>query len=501
MKLQDLGVLERMICDTRLHDMKKTESKSSNLERIKIERRGGCFVDANGILKGEWGGFHELESVGPNGEVMFEIYYNRFSKSITINEYGFFYNLFSCKKYDGVLKLYDDLFLCEKNERFGLIDENSKTILHTCFNEIKCVDKIKRLFIISTETGKFLFASKRVFIVDAKTENGRIIQEQRILSEVYDELYSTYYDYFVYEDNGMYGLMNANGEVVLKPQPEYEWRPNYNRDSWNQLYVCFQNSLFGIKVCGDKLYSKIPTNVFDLCFKVGLDAPTHYYITKKGSKYGLLNWKFECVTEPKYDEIIPYKGKYWVEVHRNAYSNAKGEYVDVIFVVCRKKNTFSLYNIQNCKCIIDKCEKIEYVMTDDQLMYIEYIKSGKLNYVSIAGNIINTEEYDDVIKTRYHYLVSKDGKIGALNSEGVSIAPCIYEKIVSNRRGELIVTLDGKEDVLNPIPNIEDDNDYEYERPSYGRHAGSYAQDEAGYSDDDIDTIFDGDPSAYWNID
>ena len=30
---------------------------------------------------------------------------------------------------------------------------------------------------------------------------------------------------------------------------------------------------------------------------------------------------------------------------------------------------------------------------------------------------------------------------------------------------------------------------------------GSYAREEMGYSDDDIDTIFDGDPSAYWNID
>ena len=35
----------------------------------------------------------------------------------------------------------------------------------------------------------------------------------------------------------------------------------------------------------------------------------------------------------------------------------------------------------------------------------------------------------------------------------------------------------------------------------YGKYAGTYAQDVAGYSDDDIDTIFDGDPSAYWNID
>lgn len=30
---------------------------------------------------------------------------------------------------------------------------------------------------------------------------------------------------------------------------------------------------------------------------------------------------------------------------------------------------------------------------------------------------------------------------------------------------------------------------------------GSWAQDVEGYSDDDIDTIFDGDPLAYWNID
>lgn len=39
------------------------------------------------------------------------------------------------------------------------------------------------------------------------------------------------------------------------------------------------------------------------------------------------------------------------------------------------------------------------------------------------------------------------------------------------------------------------------EEPIYEKYAGSYAQAEMGYSDDEIDTIFDGDPSAYWNID
>ena len=39
------------------------------------------------------------------------------------------------------------------------------------------------------------------------------------------------------------------------------------------------------------------------------------------------------------------------------------------------------------------------------------------------------------------------------------------------------------------------------ERPTYGRYAGSYAQSEMGWSDDDIDTVLDGDPDAYWSID
>lgn len=51
-------------------------------------------------------------------------------------------------------------------------------------------------------------------------------------------------------------------------------------------------------------------------------------------------------------------------------------------------------------------------------------------------------------------------------------------------------------------------NDYEsrdqygyMEEETYERYNGTYAQDVAGYSDDEIDTIFEGDPSAYWNID
>ncbi len=52
-----------------------------------------------------------------------------------------------------------------------------------------------------------------------------------------------------------------------------------------------------------------------------------------------------------------------------------------------------------------------------------------------------------------------------------------------------------------PNPDEYDDFvDSHYER-TYGEYAGTYAQDDAGYSDEEINDIFDGEPDAYWNID
>ena len=59
---------------------------------------------------------------------------------------------------------------------------------------------------------------------------------------------------------------------------------------------------------------------------------------------------------------------------------------------------------------------------------------------------------------------------------------------------------DFDEDEVYEINN-DYDADNHREESTYGRYSGSYAQDEMGFSDDDIDTIFDGEPDAYWNID
>lgn len=50
-----------------------------------------------------------------------------------------------------------------------------------------------------------------------------------------------------------------------------------------------------------------------------------------------------------------------------------------------------------------------------------------------------------------------------------------------------------------PYEDYETEDDYD--EPTYDCYHGSYAQDVEGWSDQDIDNVFDGDPDAYWNID
>lgn len=74
---------------------------------------------------------------------------------------------------------------------------------------------------------------------------------------------------------------------------------------------------------------------------------------------------------------------------------------------------------------------------------------------------------------------------------------------------EHIINFNDKDDELEDDNEWENDNsefeiDGDFENQTlrtYNCYNGSWAQDVEGYSDDDIDTIFDGDPNAYWNID
>ena len=95
---------------------------------------------------------------------------------------------------------------------------------------------------------------------------------------------------------------------------------------------------------------------------------------------------------------------------------------------------------------------------------------------------------DDVITrgTTFNLTADKLKSLGAKNVTGLFLAHTINPDYSS---------------CYEEPYNEEPDYDPYEEEETYERYNGSYAQDVEGWSDQDIDDVFDGDPDAYWNID
>lgn len=106
-------------------------------------------------------------------------------------------------------------------------------------------------------------------------------------------------------------------------------------------------------------------------------------------------------------------------------------------------------------------------------------------------------------------------KWGIINEKGEEVLPVEYDDIwnfYGKSRWSTNVVKDGHTSEvyfhdLNPsLPvhvssSFRNNWDYYEDYDHYYEYAGTYAQEVMGYSDEDIDDVFDGDPDAYWNID
>lgn len=122
-----------------------------------------------------------------------------------------------------------------------------------------------------------------------------------------------------------------------------------------------------------------------------------------------------------------------------------------------------------------------FLMDFSRIAWSQFIKDDIERNYSEMGTITN-EEYNEEDYLSFDYST-------------MMICREIEKIVESLEFGDNLFLSSGIEKRKSRYPYY-DDEDYEF-----SIYRGSYAQDEMGYSDDDIDTIFDGDPSAYWNID
>ena len=244
-------------------------------------------------------------------------------------------------------------------------------------------------------------------------------------------------------------------------------------------------------------FSGNPQEICSLYFKEGLAL-----VIGNNGKFGFINSKGELV---KY--VIPskwtfgFKFDHWFNP---SISSQEIAFTEGLIAVKGKNNRWGF---------IDKKGKLQIPLRwmEARSFHEGYavVKglNGRYGFIDYRGNLICRLRWasaSDFHEGKACVYDDNLEKYGFLNSRGELQIPCKFDSGDDFHEGVAYVELHGK---VIPIDEGGDRIDAEYDKPidgeysSYESYKGSYAQDEMGYSDDDIDSIFDGDPDAYWNID
>lgn len=124
-----------------------------------------------------------------------------------------------------------------------------------------------------------------------------------------------------------------------------------------------------------------------------------------------------------------------------------------------------------------------------------YTQNSLLKFGKYNGSIL-----EDIAKTDPNYI-----NWCIINLDHFYVSEGAIEQLRAN--SGLVISEEATlalEQKRSKISEASDSNDYDfddYERRTYDDYNGSYAQDEMGWSDQDINDVFGGDADAYWNID
>lgn len=259
---------------------------------------------------------------------------------------------------------------------------------------------------------------------------------------------------------------------------------------------------------------------YDVCIKISVSICGYFYITKKNGRYGFLDCLGREMNLPAFEDV------FFAKQHFYGYTFKSIAHKSEFFMIAIVNGKYYLYKINTMtthELIISECEEMEmleeckyYCGNEYYYPYVYFKKNGIEGYVNEDGLIVSTETFDKIepVKVdnvgRPYFLVYKNGKVGLLGDRRNLLLACIYDKVIKITRCKSIVVENGQEknvengscfnfNYSDPYAELDDDEDLS--NKSYSRYSGSYAQDEMWYSDDEIDTLFEGDPDAYWNID
>ena len=265
--------------------------------------------------------------------------------------------------------------------------------------------------------------------------------------------------YYTAYDNGKWGVINSNGEVVINPSyDEMIVIP----DNTKAVFLCvydmnYENNTYKTKAINAKEkeiikgYDTIDT-IANYDKKQNMWYETNVLKVKKGNKYGLCNIAGKETLSCEYDNIEPIKG-----IQNSLLISKEGKYG-----LC--DNTGNII-------IEPKYKKVDKIQDDYKNGYIVIDENDKAGIIGIDKSVIlkcDYEEIKPVIGTNL-FIVKSNGKYIAINKEGETILEDKFDD-VEGINGEIIIAKKGNKIGLLDI-NGETKVKFDYEEI---KNAGEY---------------------------
>ena len=315
-------------------------------------------------------------------------------------------------------------FVINKNSKWGVIDNNAKTIIYPTYDDAIIIPNNKKPIFICTYDTNYEDGTYKTKVLDAKGKEIFKEYDKVLPVENYDENNNVWYEdnVLIVEKDGKYGLINFEGKKILDI-------------AYEKIYTLkgIENSIITIK--GEKLGLvntsgyEVLKNEYQEIKSLGKD--TKKYIVKQNDKYGIydiLDCKYQEVLALNNSEIFCVKeeGKYKVindkeEVVFSESFNQIKEVKDNIIVYKNSKG-YTAYNVKTN-------EKLEKVYSDltytTNNMFIA--KSGNnygiinlANETKVDFQYSNINYYEDI---KIYELEEKNTNINKiLNSDLTEIA-------------------------------------------------------------------------------
>lgn len=273
-------------------------------------------------------------------------------------------------------------FVVNKNNKWGVIDNNAKTIVEAIYEETIIIPNNKKPIFICTYDTNYEDGTYKTKVLDAKgkeifKEYGKVLP-----LENYDESNNMWYEanVLLVEKDGKYGLINFDGKEIL----DTVYEKIYTLKGVENSLITEKDAKLGLV---DDSGHEVIENEYQEIKTLGKD--TKKYIVKQNDKYGIYD-----ILDCKYQEILELDNSKIFCVKENGKYKVINDKEEVVFtesfkeiksikdnvVVYKNSKGYTAYEIETK-------EKLEKTYTD--LMY-----TSNDMFIAKSGNnygIINLE--------------------------------------------------------------------------------------------------------------